>query len=573
MGTNTVGASNIKVESYKCSVKKITVSTKWKAPTAEVPEEVTAIVYNNQWGNWGGKKIYLISSPEGKNIKIKTEREAGKCQREDHLKYVMSIGSKATSAPATTIGPATNPAAQKAPTNTNNQNQNQKQSSPINKRVILKEEEFKIKCFALTAIEAIKYCFLPIPAGKEKTSTSYFDYASCKEGSFSYNIVPYPDITFQLEVTIGTKEAKKRQGGFSHFERKATKLNQVDDKLISVVGDANTDLKFAPPKLSALTTYNGKKDEIEIAIDFDTDNEVFHFRYEHDSKKLELGSEGIQNIKKAFETFTNAIKFFKAVCSSQFINDFIGFDAKNLKKSYSAYKWELSPPSVAISIGGQYHTSKDLLKIGKLYEICFACEPLIGLSLTIDLLFLILSAVSAGTATGFYVMLKNLDKVIGKILGDDYKKTYNDAKPFEADVYFNLIISGAINGSFRWIVDTTEQRNANSTSSSIEGVLKVDLEAGAKLSLDVFFVAVEGEASASASTGIKIKLGIENRMLQGNGLALLVEGIFLGFKIKYCIKGKASLMKTTSYGGSLVDGEAKILDTTQIFSGQWEWLK
>lgn len=580
MGKSEVGACKVNVESYKCSIKKITVSTKWKAPTAEVSETVTTTVYDNQWRQWGAKNIYLISSPEGKKVKIKTVREDGKCQREDHIKYVMSTGCKVNAQPVTTIGPVTNPVTQNALANTNNQKQNQNKNQsqnnncPAYAKKILAEEEIPIKCFEICGpIEAIKYCFLPVPAGKEKNSTTYFDYTSCKEGSFSYKIIPYPDITFQLEVTIGTKEAKKKQGGFSHFERKPTKLSTVDDKFSALAEDANTNLKFAPPKLSALTSFNGKKDELEIAIDFDTDNEVFHFRYEHDSKTLELGSEGIQNIKKAYETFTNAIKFFKAVCNSKFINDFVGFDAENLKSTYSAYTWKLSPPSIAISIGGQYQTSKDLLKIGKFYELCFACEPLIKLSFTIDLLFLILSAVSAGTATGFYVMLKNLDKVIGKILGDDYKKTYKDSKPFEADVYFNLIISGAINGSVRWIVDTTEQHNANSTSSSIEGVLKVDLEAGAKVSVDIFIVAVEGEASASGSTGIKIKFGIENHILQGKGLALLVEGFFLGMKVKYCIKGKAALMKTTTIGGSLVDGDAKLLDTTQIFSKQWEWLK
>lgn len=586
---NTVGACKVNVESYKCSIKKITVSTKWKAPTAEIPEQVTTTVFDKQWAKWGGKSIYLISSPEGKDVTIKTERENGKCPRDNHRKYVMSKGISKdntqviSQTPISPVGLSSpNPVSQVTPirnvksqstTNqsTTNPAQANQNSTYQNKGTDIKaEEKLKINCFEISdVIEAIKYCLLPIPASKVKNSTTNFKYVSCNEGSFQYSIIPYPDITFKLELSIGTKETKKKQGGFSHLERNATKLNRTDDQLGELMGDANTDLKFSPPKINALTTFNGKKDELEVNIDFDTDEEIINCRYKHDAKELEVGSEGIQFLFISYNKFFDLVKFLAKVCNGEFIQGFIGFDAKSLTQSYKPYKWKLSPPSISISFEGQYHTSKDLLKIGKLFDVCLACKPLIELSLTVDLLFLILSAVSAGTATGFYVMLKNLDKVIGKILGDDYKKAYKDTKPFEADVYFNLVLSGAINGSVHWLIDTTQEANSNSKLSSIEGIIKVDLEAGAKVSLDVFIVAVEGEASASGSTGIKIKVNTEQNGQQEKGIPIIVEGYFLGIKIKYCIKGKVALMKTASAGGSLVDGETKLLDTTQIFSKQW----
>ena len=156
--------------------------------------------------------------------------------------------------------------------------------------------------------------------------------------------------------------------------------------------------------------------------------------------------------------------------------------------------------------------------------------------------------------------VKELDK-----LAADYKKEHKISSPVEADIFFKLEITGAINGDSHWFIDTTEKRNANSSSGSIEGEIKVDLKAGAKASVDVFLVQAEGELSATASTGIKLSVGFENRILQGEGLAALLDIIFSGLKLKYVVYGKVGLAKTRKWGRDM-NGEEKLLEKKSLLS-------
>lgn len=563
-----IGAEKIKIESYQCSIKKVTVTTDRENPKSQASETVTATVFDSQ-SSKEGKSIYIISSPEGKDVTIKTERKEGKCPRKNHKKYKMAWDdykkdeTQDTSSESSTASSSMPIRPYKLI------------NSPQKKEDNIKNEDIvTIKCFEIGgALETLKYLTLPVPL--DKTNATKFSNTSCKEGTIHYGIISYPDISFQLEFTIGTEEAKKRGNHTSHFERKTKSSKYVSDRFNAMIEEApGVDLKFCPPSFDSLITYNGGKDELELNIDFDTNNEILHFRYKHDSNENEFGSELLQALPGAIQRIIELGKLLKKVCNVQFLKDLLDFDATNLAKNYKAYRFKLNPPSVSVSVEGQYLTSKDLFKIGKYYDICCTCEPLVSISLTIDLLFLIISAVTAGTGTGIYVMLKNLDVVIGELLGDSYKKKYEDTKPFDCDIYFNLIVTGAINGDVHWIVDTTEQ-NANSTKGSIEGVLKVDLEAGAKVSFEVFYIMVEGEVSASGSSGISLKFGLENRICQGEGLAVLFETTFLGLKVKYCVKGQVGLKKTKSYGGSLVDGETTLLDKRKInlLSGRMVFLE
>ncbi len=574
---NTIGGTNINVKNYKCSIKCITVKTKWKVPDDEVDKDVQATVFKQELQKFGPKTIYLVTSQKGKDITIATKREANSCPREDHKRYVMkkgnvTINNLILSGYQNKYSPGQNLTAQLA-NNKNNANAQAKTNTSTNKSCqyegspIKAEEERKIKCYELKPEELFKFFKLPVPTGKEKDSTYNFKYITCTEGSFNFTVIAYPDVKFELEFSIGIEESKKKQGGFSHFEKNAMYIKNVAPKAGALIEEKDTDVKFAPPSLTAKATFNGKRDELEVKLDFDTSNEIFNIRYKKDSQEIELGTEGIQEFIKRIKKFADMVKFLKEVCSAQFIKDFIGLKKDNLANNYKPYKLELNLPAILFSYTGQYHTAQNLGKIGKYYGMGIAVDPLIGLTFTIDLLYLILTALSAGTATGFYVLLKNLDKVIGKLLGSDYKKTYKDTKPFEADVYFNLVISGAINGSAKWIIDTANTQNKDTLSAAIEGELKVDIEAGAKASIDLFVVAVEGEASASASTGIKLKLRMDQE-IQNDELAVVSEGFFLGIKVEYCIKGQAGSMKTISYGASF-EGEANLLDTTEIFSKKW----
>lgn len=574
-----VGAAKVEVESFQCSIKKITASTEWKAPMADDAETVTATVYDKKTAK-EGKTIYVISSPEGTDVTIKTERDGGKCTRDLHKNYQRSwdeytIDGKQEDSMSTGGGfhagggggggggqgwGSRTPSASisKFPIYPYKLIKNPKKQQGA----IKSEETLNVKCFEIGgALEALKYWLLPLSLSQDCITKTKC--CSCKEGPIEYKIIAYPDISFSLEVTVGTKEKEKKGNGRSHFERTTSKKKYLKERFVALVKEApNVEMKFEPPVVTAITTFNNEKDELGLVINFDKDEEVIHFSYKHDSGEIEFGSEFIQDAISGLKKLEDLCKLICKLCDVE--KNFDGIK-KSLVKNYKPYKLKLNPPSISVSVDGQYQTSKDLTRIGKLYDICCSCDPLVSISLTIDLLFLIISGLTAGAGGGVYLMLKNLDDVIRLLLGNNYKKKYENTKPFECDIYFDLVITGAVNGDVHWFVDTTEESSAHSNSGSIEGVLSVDLKAGAKVSINYFYLATaEGEASISGSSGIKVKVGLENRIAQGDGLALLVETKFLGIIVKYCVKGKVGLYKTGSIGGTLVDGEKPLLDPTPI---------
>ena len=549
-GISEIGAVEVDVKSYKCSINKITASTKWKAPGGEVPETVKATVFSKQNAK-ETKTIYVISSPKGENVTIKTERDEGQCQRDSHKQYKLAWDDYKTASAKNELFP-----------NMPIRPYDRTKESKSEDRDHSQEETLKIKCFEIGgAMEALNYWKLPLALSQH--SITKISTVTCAEGPIQYRIEAYPDINYSIEITVGTKEKQKKANGRSHFKRETSKAKYIPERATALVKEApDVELKFEPPVVNVSTTYNGDEDELELEINFDSDEEMLHFSYAHGSQEMELGSEFVQDISGSIKKIETLCRLINKLCDVEKNFDEI---KKSLVKNYKPYKLELQPPSVSVSVDGQYQTSKDLTRIGQLWDISCSCDPLVSISLTVDILFLIISGVTAGTGGGVYLMLKNFDDVVGKILGSYYKKKYNDIKPFECDIFLDLVVTGSINGSIHWLVDTSEKSNPNSQTEAIEGELKVDVKAGAKVSLDFFYLAaVEGEASAKGSTGIKCKIGFNNRIAQGEGLALLVETYFLGLTIEYKVEGKVALYKTFSAGGSLVDDTATILEKTKI---------
>lgn len=560
--SSETGACTIKVQSYKCSIKKISVSTKWKAPTAEIAETVTVTAFNNQSG-MNGKTMYLVSSPEGKDVTINTTRVEGSCQRANHKKYVISCSTD-------TYNPSNKTPGLGGP-NIGNQggtNQSSNKSGNQDKELeIKKEEKLKIKCYEINGVaEAFRYISLPVPTLKKYTTT--FKYLSCTEGTIQYKFISYPDISYKIEFSLGA-EAKNNFNKTSKFEAKTKNLSYVSTQLSTMNTTAfDVELKFSP-SLIASTTFNGGNDQLEFTLNFDKEKEIAHLKYKHNSVEHELGSQGIQDTGKTIQRFKDLLIVIKRISSIDFLSELWNFDSTNLVKyNLKPYTLKLAPPNVLLCYEGKYQTSRDLTRIGRYIDFGIACEPLIKISFVVDLLFLILNLATSGAATGFLAMLRNLDKVIVKILGNNYKKEYKNASPFSADVYFNLTISGAINGSIHAIIDTSEKKDPYTFSGSIAGELKVDLEAGAKTKIDAFFLVAEGEVSGSGSTGIKIVERLENHIQQGGGVSFIVEGIFMGIKVKYCVKAKVAAMQTYSYGRNW-DGDATLMKESTLFSKRW----
>ena len=567
-GSSEVGAAQVDVKSYKCSITKITASTEWENPDGK-KETVTTSVFDKDAKE--GKTIYVITSPKGQKVTIKTDRDEGQCQRDNHKTYKMKADdytidetkdvTLASRVPQNKL--TAKISALKLPVYSYALINNPQEKE----ETIKNSEDFTIKCYEIGgALEALKYWNLPIPTLKNQATQ--FSLTSCKEGFLNYQIISYPDICFYLEVTIGTNEAKKKKNGRSHFLRQTRFPEKyLDDRAEALIKEApGVEMKLLPPSFVAGTKYNGGQDEIEVKLDLDTDNEIFHFNYKHDSLEADFGSELLQEIPSTIKKIKELSRLIKKFSKVEKNFKELGID---MVKNYKPYKIKLNPPEIILSVDGKYQTSRDLTKIGRLYDICGTCEPLISISLTIDLLFLILSAVSGGTVTGIYVMLKELEKVIGKLLGQYWKKKYKATKPFECDIYFDLVITGAINGNVHWLIDTTETK-ANSTKGSIEGVLKVDLKAGFKASVRfLYIVSASGEVSASASSGIKVKIGCVNRIAQGEGLTVSVDTSLLELKVSYCVQGSAGLFQTFSFNAG-IKGEAVLWKEKKfdLFSGQ-----
>lgn len=560
-----VGAAKVEVENYQCSIKKITVSTKWKAPLQEASETVEAVAYDHVEAK-DGKTLYLVTSSEGKKVTVKTERVDGKCPRKSHKNYKMSWDDY-----------------KKKESENANQEDNSKTVSystrtetkfnakelalaagkdallsfplspillPFNliktpitvKKEIKNEDSYEIKCFEVGgAWEALKYWRLPIPL--DNKYVTQFSHISCKEGPIHYQIISYPDISFELELS--------------------TEANDTDDSHL-----------FCLPTFTATTTYNAKKSKIELEVNFEKDAEEYvKFKYiEQNTVISEFSSEVLQEIPSILK---NPLDFFRAVkriLNLDFIHEFLGFDISEYKENTKVVDFKPVPPKGSISVKGQYRTSKDLTKIGKYYEINLSLDPLIGVTCTIDLLYWILTSVSGGAYAGVYVLIKNIKPILEKLLGDDIEKA-----PVSADIYVKLEITGKINSSLQFFIDTIQEEQRNYSLTPVEGVLDIDLKAGVKASIDILYIFNgEVELSGSASSGISLQFGLEDHFAEGRGLVVPMTILFNGMKFKYCVKAcagfkKVKLMK--KYLGIDKEGEIKVWDKKELFSHEFELLK
>lgn len=574
--TSEVGASKVEVQSYQCSVKKVTVTTKWKAPDKEVDEEVTTTVFDNQ--TKVGKKIYVVTSQKGKKVTIKTQRDGGACSRGSHKHYEMAwsefkkeengnkqlvdkimLASYNRSESHVNVSGLMAAAAKDAllsaalpvliPYNLSR--------TPFKIYEEIKDESIQTVKFLEIggAFEALKYWRLPIPIDNE--CVTKFTHTTCKEGLFGYQIVTYPDISFKLEFKLDTKVRDKTDKSLNPFNKK---------------------YDWCKPEFKFSTTYNAKKCKLELKIDLNKDedekepHEYVYFKYiENNTIVTELSSQIIQSLPTYI---SNAKKFFAAVkniCNHKFIQKFLAFDAKDMKKEP---KFELVPPCVNLEVEAKYNSSKDLLQIGKYYSITLSCDPLIGLTYKIDLLYILLNAVTGGAATGVYLLVKNLKPVVENLLGDDLDS------PLSADVYIDLVLTGQINASLQYIIDTIKSNEGTNKLSMtpIEGVIDFDLKAGAKASVNVFFIATAAvEASASLSSGIRIQVGFENHLKEKKGIVVPFTILFNGAKVKWCLKASAGLKKTKisnkTYRGVEKEGEKKLLDKAEIYTHDFVFFK
>ena len=569
-GSSEVGAAEVDVKSYKCSIKEITVSTKWKAPDKEVDEEVSTKVYNS--ASKTSKDIYIVTSPKGKKLTIKTDRDEGQCKRDEHKRYEMAWTEfkkdeegnkkqvdKVTLSPFNRTDSKINiqglalAAAKDAmlsaalpvliPINLI--------KTPLKTKEVVENETIQsVKYFEIDgAFEALKYWNLPIPI--EKNYVTKFSYTTCKEGPIQFQVFSYPDISFKLEFTLDSEQSDKTDKSLNPFNKK---------------------YDWCRPKFEISTTYNAKRCKLKLVIDLNKDaDDYVYFKYVKDNAVVtELGSGIIQYLPKFIYNAKNFFKVVKKICNHEFVNEFLAVDTSKMKKG----GFELVPPSVKFELESKYNSSKDLAQIGKYYKLTLACDPLIGLKYKLDLLYLILNAVTGGAATGVYLLVKNIKPIIEDLLGDDLES------PIAADIFLDLEITGKINASLQYIIDTikTNEGTNKLSMTPVEGVLDVDLKAGAKASITIFYIGTAAaEASMTASSGIAIQVGFENHIREKKGITVPVSLLFNGLKIKWTVKAYIGLKKTKitkdSYRGVDKEGEKKVWDKKEIFSRDFVFFK
>jgi hypothetical protein len=357
--------------------------------------------------------------------------------------------------------------------------------------------------------------------------------------------------------------------------------SKIRDKTDESLNPFTKKFDWCRPEFKLSTTYNAKKCKLELKIDLNKNDdekephEYVYFKYiENNTVVTELSSQIIQSLPKFI---SNAKKFFttvKKICTHEFIDEFIAFDKSKLKKDFKPGKFKLVPPSVNLEVEAKYNSSRDLLQIGKYYSITLSCDPLIGLTYTLDLLYLIVNLVTSGTGAGIYLLIKNIKPVLESLLGDDLDS------PLDGDIYVDLVITGKINASLQYIIDTIKSNEGSNKLSMtpVEGVLDVDLKAGAKLSINLFYIATAAaEASMTASSGISIQAGFENHLKEKKGIVVPLSILFNGLKIKWCVKASAGLKKTKisnkTHVGVEKEGEKKVWDKKEIFSRDFVFFK
>lgn len=567
MPNNTgTGASDVSVSSFKCSVEKITVSTKWKAPLKEVSENIEAVAFDSANAK-ECKTLYLITSPDGKKVTLKFQRDEGQCTRSSHANYTVKWDEYEE---------------QENPTESVSYDRTESHINtkglliaagkdillssvlrlpcvlPINliktpKKIeepIKGESIHEIKCFEIGGLlDALKYWNLPIPMDTHYVTR--FSHTTCKEGVFSYQIVSYPDIKFTIELSIGIKKENKDSN------------NKGTDSSEGFV----LPYKICRPKFEAKTTFNHENYEAKLKADFNKDSDEYvSFTYIKNGHVLtDLSSAGFQQIKK----IKKPLDFLKALAkigSNKVIGDFLAFDVNTIPKDKRHKVVDIKPvyPNGSIKVEGAYRTSKDLTQIGRYVTIKAALDPLIGVDFKLDILYIILNCATGGAATGIYMLAKNLKEVLKSVLDNEY-----DELPVNGDAYINLEIKGLFNINFNFVIDSIKD-NDKHHSQQLEAFIKLDLDAGINLSLQIFyFITAAIDFSIGLHTGFKFIAYLQYLGIK-EGLSVPFEILFNGLKITYTAKANVGLkkVKVNDKGrkGLDIEDEKKLMDKKTLMT-------
>jgi outer membrane protein OmpA-like peptidoglycan-associated protein len=262
-------------------------------------------------------------------------------------------------------------------------------------------------------------------------------------------------------------------------------------------------------------------------------------------------------IKQFYSVFASLKEFSKGVTEETKGTVSKSRLGKKLGESFSV---EMNPPNFCLGAVWQLargeKNGKKTTEIGTEVKFYFKAEPLIALALNIDLLAGLVQALAAGTTAG----AGNL--AAKKIFYEVREWLSDDGHSIKLKMYIDLEITGTINGSSNFTINTSSDKNIG--DGQLETVLKAELKAGVEIKgVFVTLIAeayVEAEASVIGSVSATFGHGIffENNTkeskvyyqptLKFNGLK--VTGTI---KAKVGLSIKKGLLEGKDYKKELVD--------------------
>lgn len=316
---------------------------------------------------------------------------------------------------------------------------------------------------------------------KLKTST-------CRH-SHSLEIGLYPDIGWSFKLYYTPKYA-------------FTNIQDISNLRPHAVTEAYTNYRNSQENDTAA----GLGEQMKVKLGF-------KFECTYDGGTEEITKDFIDKIWKTMNLFRRLSTYVNDLCESS------GTGPNSIGVSFKIKQTEIA--FVADWKASEKKDKNGIQQVGVDVSVGVETKPLIGASITIDLL----KAIATGANPG-------VGRVISALKDFEYKG--NDENYIRSQLSFDLILSGDINLSGTVKFNTIEDKYSGSVNGNTSISVKVYL--GYKLSGKVTFVVsgeVEGEASVSGEASVTggIEIGGEG------GFYILPIAKFNGLLVKFVFKG------------------------------------
>lgn len=250
---------------------------------------------------------------------------------------------------------------------------------------------------------------------------------------------------------------------------------------------------------------------------------------ENFGSKLELSLKHKAKIKWLYNIFGSLKEFSKAVTDTT-----KGKISSTRLGRALPFKLEMKPPNFCL--GAIWFLEKidnadvSKQKIGTNVKLYFKAEPLIGVTLNIDLLAMLVTA--AGTAVG--------NPQAGMIFNNVRDWLGEDGHAIKFKMYIDLLLTGTIQGAADISFNTVERKPK--LDASVDTTLSAELQAGLEIEGKVLIIGVEayakGEMKATGKAAITFGHGLK---YDNTGMMYRPKLNFDGMKVTFEIKADVGI--------------------------------